>query len=279
MVQKGLTTTLGHLVSDLCGSSSTRRSGKIGRGAGLPMPFYNLFLLMDFGDFDGKSFADIAIKVFEDGYDLRHGATMAIPILIEELLIKMIWVIKQRYYKMKEWKECMPTSKHSDLRMMMLVGNATLCFVDGIDAAIRTQVRGGSPITFILHLNLVAWGRLIMLIFRELKIKYGAVVEQVVSKYLTEIGLNDAYALKQYYDRMNVLDQKLSSMLKAYVISVEKEYKLFMDGLNKSLNPAMGTPEQRRCESVEFAKQQGVSEDRIIRTSEELRYWLGEGWK
>ena len=70
----GVCNWLGHLASDLCGSSSTRREGKTGRGAGLPMPFYNLFLIMDFGNFDGNSFADIAVKVFEQGYDLRHGA-------------------------------------------------------------------------------------------------------------------------------------------------------------------------------------------------------------
>ena len=128
-------------------------------------------------------------------------------------------------------------------------------------------------------MNIVAWGRLIILIFRELKIRYGSVVIQAVSKYLSEVGLNDAYALKQYYDRMNALDQKLELMLKDFVVNIERQYKTFLDELNKSLNPAMGTAEQRRIASVEFAKNQGVSEDRIMRTPEELRYWLGEGWK
>ena len=52
-----------------------------------------------------------------------------------------------------------------------------------------------------------------------------------------------------------------------------------MDGMNKSLNPAMGTAEQRRIASVEFAKNQGISNDRIIRTPEELRDWLRKGGK
>lgn len=272
----GVCNWLGHLASDLCGSSSTRRLGKTGRGAGLPMPFYSLFLMMDFGNFDGKSFADIAIKVFEEGYDLRHGAAMAIPVLIEELSIKVIWVLKQHYYAKKEWKECIPSSKHADLRMMLLIGNAALCLVDGIDAAIRTGVGGGNPITFILHLNLIAWTRLIMLIFRELRIRYGSVIDQAVGKYLAQIGLNDAYTLKQYYERMNSLDQKLDSMLKDFIIKVEDEYKAFMEDLNLSLNPALGTPEQRRIASVNFATKQGVDVDRIFRTPEELRYWLGD---
>lgn len=275
----GVCNWLGHLISDLCGSSSTRKTGKTGRGAGLPIPFYSLFLMMDFGNFDSESFADIAVKIFEEGYDLRHGITMAIPVLIEELSIKVIWALKRHFYAKKDWKECIPSSKHADLRMMLLVGNATLCLVDGVDAAIRSGTSGGNPLTFILHLNLVAWGRLIMLIFRELRIRYGGIVDQVVAKYFSEIGLNDAYALKQYYERMNALNQKLEQMLKDFVINVEKDYKAFMDGLNKSLNPAIGTAEQRRIASVAFAREQGISEERIMRTPEELRYWLGEGWK
>lgn len=275
----GICNWLGHLASDLCGSSSTRRAGKVGRGAGLPMPFYNLFLLMDFGNFDGKSFADIAIRVFEEGYDLRYGAAMAIPVLVEELSIKIIWVLKQRYYVKKEWKDCVPTSRHADLRMMLLVGNATLCLVDGIDAAIRTGLSGGNPLTFVLHLNLVAWTRLIILVFRELRIRYGVLVNQTIDKYLAEFGGNDRYVLKRYYERMDILDQNLEHMLKDFIFKVENEYKQFMENLNCSLNPAMGTPEQRRIASVKFARSQGVTEERIFRNPDELRYWLGEGWK
>ena len=275
----GVCNWLGHLASDLCGSSSTRRVGKTGRGAGLPMPFYSLFLIMDFKNYDSKSFSDIAIKIFEEGYDLRHGAAMAIPVLIEELSIKVIWAFKRHFYEKKDWKECIPSVKHADLRMMLLIGNAALCLVDGIDAGIRTSLNGGNPITLVLHLNLIAWGRLIMLVFRELRLRYGSIITQAVSKYLAKIGLNDAYVLKQYYERMNALDQRLEVMLKDFVVNVEREYKSFMDGMNKSLNPAMGTAEQRRIASVEFAKNQGISNDRIIRTPEELRDWLRKGGK
>lgn len=271
----GICNWLGHLVSDLCGSSSTRRAGKTGRGAGLPMPFYSLFLMMNFGNFDGATFADIAVKVFEEGYDFRHGAAMAIPVMIEELSIKVIWVLKRRYYAKKDWRECIPSSRHADLRMMLVVGNAALCLVDGVDAAVRAGISGGNLLTFLLHLNLIAWGRLVVLVFKELRIRYGYVVDEAISKYFAEIGLNDRYVLKQYYERMNLLDQKLESILKSFVINEQKEYKLFIEGVNKSLNPSFGTPEQRRIASVEFARKQGVPEDRIIRTPEELRYWLG----
>ena len=148
---------------------------------------------------------------------------MAIPIMIEELSIRIIWVLKQRFYHKKDWKECIPSSIHADLRMMLIVGNAALCLVDGLDAAVRTGISGGNPITFILHLNLVAWGRLLMLIFKELRIRYGSIIDQAISRYLAEIGFNDRYVLKQYYDQMNMLDQKLDQILTDFVISTERQ--------------------------------------------------------
>ena len=269
----GICNWLGHLASDLCGSSSTRKIGKTGRGAGLPIPFYELFLLMDFGNFDGHSFAELAIKVFEEGYDIRHGGAMAIPVMITELSIKIIWAMKRHYYAKKMWKDCIPTSKHADLRMMILVGDATLCVVDGADVAIRT-IGTGNPVTFMLHMNFVAWSRLVLLVLKELQIRYGSMVNQAVQNYLGELGLNDRYVLKQYYDRMNVLDQRLEQQLKDFIFVVEKEYKVFVDGANRSLNPAYGTPTDRRIASVQFAERQGVNKERIVRDSKELRDWF-----
>ncbi len=275
----GICNWLGHLASDLCGSSSTRKVGKTGRGAGLPMPFYELFLLMDFGNFDGYSFAELAVKVFEDGYDLRHGAAMAIPVMITELSIKLIWALKRHFYLKKEWRECIPSQKHADLRIMIIVGDATLCLVDGVDAAIRTTVSGGNPITFMLHMNLVAWSRLIILVFKELRIRYGGVVDQAVSRYLSEMGFNDQYALKQYYDRMNALDHRLEQLLKDFIAGVENEYKEFIESANKSLNPSFGTAMERRIASVDFAEKQGVDDGRIFRSNDGTLAWIEEGHK
>ena len=273
----GICNWLGHLASDLCGSSSTRRVGKTGRGAGIPIPFYDLFLLMNFGNFDNKTFADIAIKIFEEGYDLRYGAAMAIPVLIEELSIKVIWALKKHYYEKKDWKDCIPTVRHADLRMMLLIGNASLCLVDGVDAIIRSGMNGGNLLTFMLHLNLIAWGRLILLVFRELKIRYGTVVSCAVSNFLSQVGFNDRYELKKYFERMETIDRTLNQALKEFVVRTENEYNNFNRDLNNSLNPTMGTAIQRSRASVTFARNQGVSKGRIIHNSDEMRSWLEGG--
>ena len=59
----GFVNWLGHLISDLAGSSSTRRIGKDGRGAGIIIPFYELFLFCDFGNFNGSKIEASGIKV------------------------------------------------------------------------------------------------------------------------------------------------------------------------------------------------------------------------
>ena len=129
-----------------------------------------MFLLCDFGDFDGDSFADIAVKVFEQGYDLRHGVAMAIPVILSDLLVRILWFVRRKFFDGLPWKECVPTDQHSDLRWMLIVSNGTLCIIDGLDAAIRS---GGNLVKFILRLNLIAWFKLVLMILKEIMIQYG----------------------------------------------------------------------------------------------------------
>lgn len=166
----GVVNWIGHIISDLAGSSSTRQPEKTGRGMGVPIPFYEMFLLCDFGDFDGDSFADVAVKVFQQGYDLRHGVTMAIPVILSDLLVRILWFVRRKFFDGLPWKECVPTDQHSDLRWMLIVSNGALCIVDGLDAAIRS---GGNLVKFILRLNLIAWFKLVLMILKEIMIRYG----------------------------------------------------------------------------------------------------------
>ena len=53
---------------------------------------------------------------------------------------------------------------------MLLVGDATLCLVDGADAALRSN---GKIVDFCLRLNLIAWYRLVKLVLRETCIRLG----------------------------------------------------------------------------------------------------------
>lgn len=166
----GVVNWFGHLMSDVAGSS-----GAVGRGSGIVMPFYELFGLCNFGDFSGgdgarMSLAKLATLAFEEGYDARFGLTMAIPVVLCDLLIRLIWAIRRRFEFQKPWNECLPTRQHGDLRVMLLVGNGTLCVTDLVGALVQS---GGEPIAIFMHLNLIAWYKFAKLAVREVCIRLG----------------------------------------------------------------------------------------------------------
>lgn len=141
-------------------------SGASSRGSGIPIPFYNLLLLFDVGEFGQhkQSFATVATQVFEKGYDMRHGIAMAIPVLITELLTRLMWVTKQRFYHKKQWKECIPSVNNPELRRMLLVAHGSLCLIDTGDAVLRS---GGDMVQFLLRTNIIGWARFGSLALKE----------------------------------------------------------------------------------------------------------------
>lgn len=275
----GFCNWIGHILSDVAGSNGSRAYGNTGRGTGVPIPFMELFLFCNFGSFkinnDRQTLAELMVRVFQEGYDLRYAGAMAIPVIIEELLIRLIWAIRQ-YNKKSNLRECIPNSKHADLRLMLIVGNGTLCLFDGVDATIRSS---GNALTFVLHMNIVAWTRLVLLVFKELRIRYGPIVDSVANRYLADIGLNDRYQLELYYNRIKKVDEELEEVLNEFIKSVEKDYNNFINGMNRSLNSNYGTVSERRIESVKFAKSQGVKEEKIFKASDETLEWIKQGWK
>ena len=157
----GFINWLGHLFSDVAGSS-----GASTRGSGIPIPFYSLLQFADFGSFGQhrQSFATLAVRAFEAGYDFRHGMAMAIPVVITELLTRFMWSFKQRIYHQKAWLDCIPNGNVPELRRMLLVSHGTLCLMDGMDAALKSA---GQPIQFLLRTNLIGWTKFSMLALKE----------------------------------------------------------------------------------------------------------------
>ncbi len=183
----GFANWFGHIMSDWSGSNSSAAKGN--RGSGVPIPFYNLLQMIDFGEFGEhkQTFATITSKVFEDGYDFRHGMAMAVPVLTTELLTRFMYTMKAHFYHKKDWKESLPNASIPELRRMLLVGHGTLCLIDGTDAYIRS---GGELVTFLSRTNLLAWVRFGQLGLKELNNWYNA----------DHIDINkvDEYLYKEY---------------------------------------------------------------------------------
>lgn len=168
----GIANWFGHIMSDIAGSSGSR--GNAGRGAGVVMPFYELFSFCKFGKFsvgqDKQDLATIATRAFQEGYDFRFGLATAIPVIITDLSIRLIWALRRHFQYGRPLKECIPTQKHADLRIMLIFGNGTLCVMDGIDAGVRS---GGNFLAFFMRLNLIAWFRFVTLVIKEVCIRLG----------------------------------------------------------------------------------------------------------
>ncbi|MFL0248069.1 hypothetical protein [Candidatus Clostridium stratigraminis] len=169
----GFCNWIGHIMSDIAGSSGTRGHSENGKGAGVPIPFFEMFQFCNFGSFnvngEKKSLAELSVKVFESGYDARHGVAMAIPVAINEIMIRFLWAIKSRFYHKRSWLESMPFGSKPELRRMLLIGHGSLCLADGIDAGLRSR---GNILNFALHLNIVAWSRFSFAGLQEIRIIY-----------------------------------------------------------------------------------------------------------
>lgn len=212
----GIANWLGHIMSDIAGSNGSRGNG--GRGTGIVIPFYELFGFCKFGKFnvdkDKQDLATIATRAFQQGYDFRFGLATAIPVVITELLIRLIWGLRQRFQYGKPLNECIPTQKHADLRVMLIFGNGTLCVIDGLDAGIRS---GGNFLTFFMRLNLIAWFRFVTLVLKEVLIRVGIAsplqkyieaykrVNEALLVYLSELEQIDIEAFKRETEEYNNL--------------------------------------------------------------------------
>lgn len=171
-----------HLASDVAGSS-----GSSTRGSGIPIPFFSMLQFLNFGKFgqDRDTFGQLSVKVFQEGYDFRHGLALAIPVLIAELLTRISWSFKQRLYHGKDWKDCIPESSNPELRHMLLVSHGTLCIVDGVDAGLRSG-GGSDPETLMLHMNIIAWVKFGHSAIKELRVWYkaGKIDIEAANEYL-----------------------------------------------------------------------------------------------
>lgn len=210
----GIANWLGHIMSDIAGSSGSRGNG--GRGSGVAMPFYELFSFCKFGKFsvgdDKQDLATIATRTFQEGYDFRFGLATAIPVIITDLTIRLIWALRRHFQYGKLLKECIPTKNHADLRIMLIFGNGTLCVMDGIDAGVRS---GGNFLAFFMRLNLIAWFRFVTLVLKEICIRLGIAsplqvyleaykrINEALLFYLHELEKIDVEAFKKETEEYN----------------------------------------------------------------------------
>lgn len=174
----GFVNWVGHIMSDIAGTSGGRGKNNASSGEGIAAPFYELLQFANFGSLgnDKRTFAELSIKLFEKGYDARFMAAASIPVILNEYIIRISYILKQHYCENIEWNKIDKTEiliknkifltieEDQKLNKMLLIGYGTFCAIDLSDAVIR-----GKGFTFdaLLHINLVGWKQLAMEGFRS----------------------------------------------------------------------------------------------------------------
>ncbi len=162
-----------HLCSDYVGSNTARTEGSNGRGSGLGIPFYEFLLFCDFGKIKLNDAVEIAkkekleltisemsLKVFEQGYDLRFGEALAMPVALNESMVRIFYALKH---------QASPFQETPELSRMLLVAHGAFCTVDTASAYVEGK---GNPLIMATNLNIIGWARLAFAVMADMRNKF-----------------------------------------------------------------------------------------------------------
>lgn len=194
----GFVNWFGHLISDMSGSSSSK-----GRGMGIPSPLWSWTndliatkrkLNIPVSEFN-KLFNELALEIYKQGYDIRFQAAQAIPVFLNEILVRMMYSIRRliRFFTITDkadwtfsslWKTCEPFS-NATVKRMLTVAHGAFCLVDVGDAVARGFISGGVKFNvdeFFMRFNIVGVGRFTISLYGEARrgIKRHLIKEEVI---------------------------------------------------------------------------------------------------
>lgn len=267
---------IGHIISDLAGSHGCRDKNSLSRGAGVPIPFMEFFQFCKFGSFqikdDRQDLATLMTRVYQEGYDLRFGVALSIPVFIEEMSIRVLWAIKRHYSKNIPWSDCINFNQHADFRLLLIIGNSTLCLLDLGQAAIKAK---GNKLILLKNLNLIAWFRLLFLVLRESKTILGPYVQYVIDRLLTDILTEkELREIQAYYYRMQCIDETINEALIKFIEYVEVQSQAISYEVEQMSNDKISNSEQAN-HSIKLAQICNVDKNKIVHDLDELNDYFG----
>lgn len=251
----GFINWFGHLISDLSGSTSSAHKGN--RGMGIPSPLWTLIndivaikseLNISKTEIE-RTMGDLAIKIFENGYDFRFQSTQAIPVIINELLVRFLYSFRRlfKYFKNTKaenrsfslmWQQCEPFSNVT-VKRMLTVAHGTFCLFDAADATIRALVSGKGKfngLEFFLRLNIVGVGRFTISLYGETK----RIFEYNRTKKDAIFAQREKVIVEDYLKGLKILEQKYSNNLLSAFIKDFENSELYIDNFKKSILLAEG---------------------------------------
>lgn len=272
----GFTNWFGHLISDMSGSSSSK-----GRGMGIPSPFWSWTndiiaikkkLNIPVGEFD-KSINELALNIYKQGYDARFQTVQAIPVFVNELLVRFIYSIRRlvRYFSITKkddrsflllWKSCEPFS-NATIKRMLTVAHGTFCVLDVGDAIARGFATGGSSFNvtdFVLRLNIIGIGRFTISLYGETSrgLKRHDIKEDIIILKREKLILDD------YVEGLKFLAEIYDDESLLLFTRELKESDMYVQAFEKS---------------VILAEKRNVPKDEILRNKADIDSYFNGGRK
>lgn len=245
----GFVNWLGHIISDRSGSHTSK-----GRGMGVPSPLWTWTndiiaikskLNIPVSQFD-NDVNELALNIFEKGYDARFQTAQAIPVFINELVVRLVYSIRRLVKYISEtdtdnrnfkslWSACEPFSNPT-VKRMLTVAHGTFCLIDLGDATVRGFVAGGGNFNateFFMRLNIVGVGRFTISLYGEARREIDSRKAEEEIRFLRRERIVVEYYIKglkiladRYDDQdlLNFVDDLKSS--NAYIQGFKKSVEL-----------------------------------------------------
>lgn len=245
----GFANWFGHLISDVSGSQSSAHNGT--RGTGIPSPLWTWTndiiaiktkLGLNTTEMD-RAMNELALNIFEEGYDARFQTAQTIPVFLNELLVRLIYAIrrlfryfsetpeKERAFKLM-WKKCEPFS-NSTVKRMLTVAHGTFCLVDVGDAVGNAFVGSGgtfNTVELVLRLNVVGVGRFAISLYGETKRAFS----YIYAKQEADLASKEIVIVENYIEGLKILSVKYDDARLLTFIDDFKKSDAYIEAFRKS---------------------------------------------
>ena len=262
----------GHLVSDVSGSSGSK-----GRGSGIPSPMWSWVndiialkrkLNIPTSEFD-KNINDLAVKIFKEGFDVRFQTAQAIPVFVNELIVRFIYAVRRmiKYFSdtsgmersfISMWKSCEPFSNPS-VKRMLTVAHGTFCLVDAGDAVIRGFAAGAGSFNiceFFLRLNIAGIGRFTISLYGEAKRGIAVLKQENENVFMLR--------------KKHIIQDYVNGLKELYSMYDDGELLRFIDDLEESDMYKLAF-----AKSAELAAKRSVPADKILKSKNDIDDFFG----
>lgn len=271
----GFANWIGHLMSDISGSSGSK-----GRGMGIPSPIWTWAndviaikrkLNIAASDYD-KAINELALEIFKKGYDARFQTTQTIPVLINELVVRLFYSIRRMLRYISDtggenrclrnlWETCEPFSNAS-VRRMLMIAHGSFCVIDLGDAVVRGFAARGEIFgiaEFFMRLNIMGVGRFTISLYGE-----------------AECGMQRIRAQKESFVLMKqktIAEYYLAGLQNLADAYNDEEIMTFVEDLRSS-----DLYKAAFQKTVVLAETRNVPEEKILRSKSDIdNYFLGGG--